>query len=138
MKFISYVIEQTFLFALPNNDIRKHRLWKRRNKDCIPSIASCFVSCARVYRVYTYWPCDNPKIKGVATLRSRKCFCFIKLHRFFLLPTPSLENVMLWGKEIQLGKTCCNTQLFIIRLLISKLCLLTVPFLKTKSLLYFH
>ena len=32
MKFISYVIEQTFLFALPKNDFRKQALKKEETK----------------------------------------------------------------------------------------------------------
>lgn len=53
MKFISYVIEQTFLFAVPNSDFRKALKKEETKTTYILSISSGFVSCTRVY---TYWP----------------------------------------------------------------------------------
>lgn len=109
MKFISYVIEQTFLFALPNNDFRKtYALRKNKTKkNYILSISSSFVSCTRVY---TYWPRENLKIKAVATTLVENMLllnCMVSFH------PPRLKKMSCYVvKKSNWGKYVCNTQLF--------------------------
>lgn len=92
MKFISYVIEQTFLFALPDNDFRKTCFEeKNNNNNYILSISSSFVSCTRVY---TYWPRENLKIKAVATTLVENMLllnCMVSFH-----PPPLKKCHAMW------------------------------------------
>lgn len=81
MKFISYVIEQTFLFALPNNDFRKTCALEKKKKTTTTFYVYLLV-LFHVLECILIGP-EHLKIKAVATTLVENMFllnCMISFH----------------------------------------------------------